>query len=195
MVSHEWVGKQNILWNSIWDTKNNNGNILIRKVLISSESLHKYNYVTYWKLIVYFVVINEPVKVCSSVTCAWLFANMYLCTKRATCNLHAYVYHRVQLTIFNSYMCYGRNVCMYLSSIICKQNLHSVARVTIERCIGPLKGRIRNLLHCLPMTVLVVVEYIVGCYVIHKICTVRCDEVGIMTVNQESEMQQLSTTN
>lgn len=107
---------------------------------------------------------------------------MYLCTKTQPA---IYIHMYVQLTIFNSYMCYGRNVCMYLSSIICKQNLHSVARVTIERCIGPLKGRIRNLLHCLPMTVLVVVEYIVGCYVIHKICTVRCDEVGIMTVNQE----------
>lgn len=60
---------------------------------------------------------------------------------------------------------------------------HSVARVTVERCIGLLKGRMRSLLHCLPMSrVDLMAEYIVTCCVIHNICTARGDEIVVATI-------------
>lgn len=59
----------------------------------------------------------------------------------------------------------------------------SAARVTVERCIGLLKGRMRSLLHCLPMTrVDLMAEYIVACCVIHNICTLREDEISVITI-------------
>lgn len=58
---------------------------------------------------------------------------------------------------------------------------HASCRVTIERCIGLLKGRMRSLLHCLPMSrVDLMAEYIVACCVIHNVCTMRRDEVDIV---------------
>ncbi|XP_048515101.1 putative nuclease HARBI1 isoform X2 [Athalia rosae] len=55
---------------------------------------------------------------------------------------------------------------------------HSMARVMVERCIGLLKGRMRSLLHCLPMTRIdLMAEYIVACCVIHNICILRGDEI------------------
>lgn len=61
--------------------------------------------------------------------------------------------------------------------------LHSAARVTVERCIGSLKGRMRSLLHCLPMTrVDLMAKYIVACCVIHNICILREDEITIITI-------------
>lgn len=60
---------------------------------------------------------------------------------------------------------------------------HSVARVTVERCIGLLKGRMRSLLHCLPMLrINLMPEYIVACCVIHNICTLRGDEISDITI-------------
>lgn len=60
---------------------------------------------------------------------------------------------------------------------------HSAARTTIERCIGLLKGRMRSLLHCLPMTrVDLMAEYIVACCVIHNICILKKDELSIITI-------------
>ncbi|XP_011691717.1 PREDICTED: uncharacterized protein LOC105452376 [Wasmannia auropunctata] len=57
----------------------------------------------------------------------------------------------------------------------------SVARVTVERCIGLLKGRMRSLLHCLPMTrVDLMAEYVVACCVIYNICTLS--EIEVITV-------------
>ena len=67
--------------------------------------------------------------------------------------------------------------------------LHSTARVTVERCIGLLKGRMRSLLHCLPMTrVDLIPEYIVACCVIHNICVMRQDASIdiIIPVHEES---------
>lgn len=67
---------------------------------------------------------------------------------------------------------------------------HSAAQVTVERCIGLLKGRMRSLLHCLPMTrVDLMAEYIVACCVIHNICILREDEIDVVTIpeyNQEN---------
>lgn len=60
---------------------------------------------------------------------------------------------------------------------------HSAGRVTIERCIGLLKGRMRSLLHCLPMSrVDLMAEYIVACCVIHNICTSKGDEIAIIAI-------------
>ncbi|XP_071648622.1 putative nuclease HARBI1 [Temnothorax longispinosus] len=54
----------------------------------------------------------------------------------------------------------------------------SVARVTVERCIGLLKGRMRSLLHCLPMSrVDLMAEYVIACCVVHNICTLRSDDI------------------
>lgn len=59
---------------------------------------------------------------------------------------------------------------------------HSAARVTVERCIGLLKGQMKSLLHCLPMTrVDLMAEYIVACCVIHNICILREDELTVIT--------------
>lgn len=67
---------------------------------------------------------------------------------------------------------------------------HSAARVTVERCIGLLKGRMRSLLHCLPMTrVDLMAEYIIACCVIHNICILQGDELNVITIpvhNQEN---------
>lgn len=58
---------------------------------------------------------------------------------------------------------------------------HSAARIAVERCIGLLKGRMRSLLHCLPMSrVDLMAEYIVACCAIHNICTLREDEIDIV---------------
>ncbi|XP_018405841.1 PREDICTED: putative nuclease HARBI1 [Cyphomyrmex costatus] len=65
---------------------------------------------------------------------------------------------------------------------------HSAARVSVERCIGLLKGRMRSLLHCLPMSrVDLMAEYIVACCVIHNICTLRGDEIDIVILPSLSE--------
>uniref|UniRef100_A0A4V0Y8P2 Putative nuclease HARBI1 n=1 Tax=Rhodnius prolixus TaxID=13249 RepID=A0A4V0Y8P2_RHOPR len=68
---------------------------------------------------------------------------------------------------------------------------HSAARVTVERCIGLLKGRMRSLLHCLPMArVDLMAEYIVACCVIHNICILREDEIIVITIpecNREND--------
>lgn len=46
----------------------------------------------------------------------------------------------------------------------------SAARVTVERCIGVLKGHMRSLLPCLPMSrVDLMAEYMVACCVIHNV--------------------------
>lgn len=59
----------------------------------------------------------------------------------------------------------------------------SAARVTVERCIGLLKERMRNLLHCLPMSrVDLMAEHVVACCVIHNICILRHDEIEVITV-------------
>lgn len=60
---------------------------------------------------------------------------------------------------------------------------HSVARVTVERCIGQLKTRMRSLLDCLPMTkVSLMAEYIVACCIIHNICILRDDAINVVTL-------------
>ncbi|XP_015594665.1 putative nuclease HARBI1 [Cephus cinctus] len=61
---------------------------------------------------------------------------------------------------------------------------HSAARVTVERCIGLLKGRMRSLLHFLPMTrVDLMAKYVVARCVIHNICTLRKDEINVITIS------------
>lgn len=60
---------------------------------------------------------------------------------------------------------------------------HAAARVTVERCIALLKGRMRSLLHCLPMSrVDLMAEYIVACCVIHNICTLRGDDIAVIAI-------------
>ncbi|XP_043270332.1 putative nuclease HARBI1 [Venturia canescens] len=68
----------------------------------------------------------------------------------------------------------------------------SAARVSVERCIGLLKGRMRSLLNCLPMTrVDLIAEYIVACCVVHNICILRKDELVVAVIpenaNENSE--------
>ncbi|XP_029667282.1 putative nuclease HARBI1 [Formica exsecta] len=59
----------------------------------------------------------------------------------------------------------------------------SAARVTVERCIGLLKGHMRSLLHCLPMSrVDLMAEHIVACCLIHNICTLRSDEIEVTII-------------
>ncbi|XP_018318359.1 putative nuclease HARBI1 [Mycetomoellerius zeteki] len=65
---------------------------------------------------------------------------------------------------------------------------HSVARVIIERGIGLLKGRMRSLLHCLPMSkVDLMAEYVIACCVIHNICILRNDEIEVITIPTPQE--------
>ncbi|XP_047526405.1 putative nuclease HARBI1 [Pieris napi] len=65
---------------------------------------------------------------------------------------------------------------------------HSAARVTVERCIGLLKGRMRSLLHCLPMTrVDLMAEYIIACCVIHNICILQGDELNVITIPEHNQ--------
>lgn len=60
---------------------------------------------------------------------------------------------------------------------------HASARVAVERCIGLLKGRMRSLLHCLPMQrVDLMATYIVACCVIHNICTSKGEEMAVITI-------------
>lgn len=62
--------------------------------------------------------------------------------------------------------------------------------MTVERCIGILKGRMRSLLHYLPMTRIdLMAEYIVACCVIHNICILREDELTIV-ITVPDEMNQ-----
>lgn len=64
---------------------------------------------------------------------------------------------------------------------------HSAARVAVERCIGLLKGRMRSLLDRLPMSRIdLMAEYIIACCVIHNICTLRRDEIIIVTIPPSS---------
>lgn len=64
---------------------------------------------------------------------------------------------------------------------------HSATRMAIERCIGVLKGRMRSLLHCLPMKRMdLMAEYIVACCVIHNICISQDDEVHVITIPQHN---------
>ncbi|KAJ0175613.1 hypothetical protein K1T71_008772 [Dendrolimus kikuchii] len=70
-----------------------------------------------------------------------------------------------------------------------RNNGHLTARVTVERCIGLLKGRMRSLLHCLPMTrVDLMAEYIVACRVIHNICILRENEIMVVTVPESNQL-------
>lgn len=59
----------------------------------------------------------------------------------------------------------------------------SSARVVVERCFALLKGRMRSLLHCLPMTrVDLMAEYIVACCVVHNICILQGDELEVISI-------------
>lgn len=59
---------------------------------------------------------------------------------------------------------------------------HAAAKIAVERCIALLKGRMRSLLHCLPMSrVDLMAEYIVCC-VIHNICTLRGDDIAVIAI-------------
>lgn len=59
----------------------------------------------------------------------------------------------------------------------------SSARVVVERCFALLKGRMRSLMHCLPMKrVDLMSEYIVACCVIHNICLLRNDELAVIPI-------------
>lgn len=64
----------------------------------------------------------------------------------------------------------------------------SSARVVVERCFAQLKGRMRCLLHCLPMTRLdLMPKYIVACCVIHNICMLQGDELEIVQVQASTD--------
>ncbi|KAB0801256.1 hypothetical protein PPYR_05610 [Photinus pyralis] len=72
----------------------------------------------------------------------------------------------------------------HLTELQNKYNRHlSTARVTIERCIGLLKARMRSLLHCLPMVrVDQMPQYIIACCVIHNICLLRGDDIRMVVI-------------
>lgn len=60
---------------------------------------------------------------------------------------------------------------------------HSSARVVVERCFALLKGRMRSLLYCLPMTrVDLLAAYIIACCVVHNMCILNRDELSIIPV-------------
>jgi len=66
---------------------------------------------------------------------------------------------------------------------------HSSARTKIEQCFALLKGRMRSLMHCLPMTrVDLMPEYIVACCVIHNICILRRDELIVIPLIAPEEV-------
>lgn len=66
----------------------------------------------------------------------------------------------------------------------------SSARTIVEKCFGLLKGRMRSLMHCLPMfRVDLMAEYIVACCVIHNICILRKDELVIIPVTAPEIME------
>jgi len=66
---------------------------------------------------------------------------------------------------------------------------HSSARVVVERCFALLKGRMRSLMHCLPMIRIdLMAEYIIACCVIHNICILRRDELAIVTLGTSAEI-------
>lgn len=85
----------------------------------------------------------------------------------------------------------------YLSAIQENYNYrHSVARVTIERCIGLLKGRFRSLLHCLPMTrEHMIAEYLVACCVVHNICMLKRDEIDVTTIPTATHQNETNQDN
>lgn len=60
----------------------------------------------------------------------------------------------------------------------------SSAQVVVEKCFALLKGRLRSLMYCLPMTrVDLMAEYIVACCVIHNICILNRDELIIIPIS------------
>ncbi|XP_018307793.1 putative nuclease HARBI1 [Mycetomoellerius zeteki] len=66
---------------------------------------------------------------------------------------------------------------------------HSSARTKIEQCFALLKGRLRSLMHCLPMVrVDLMPEYIVACCVIHNICILRRDELIVIPLIAPEEV-------
>lgn len=66
----------------------------------------------------------------------------------------------------------------------------SSARVVVERCFALLKGRLRSLMYCLPMTrVDLMAEYIVACCVIHNICILNKDEHIIIPITTDNPME------
>ncbi|XP_011704880.1 PREDICTED: putative nuclease HARBI1 [Wasmannia auropunctata] len=68
----------------------------------------------------------------------------------------------------------------------------SSARIVVERCFGLLKGRLRSLMYCLPMTrVDLMAEFVVACCVIHNICILNRDELMIipLTSGTDAPMQ------
>lgn len=61
----------------------------------------------------------------------------------------------------------------------------------VERCFAHLKGRMRSLMHCLPMKRIdLMAEYIVACCVIHNICLLREDEITVISlISLDDSMQ------
>lgn len=62
---------------------------------------------------------------------------------------------------------------------------HSLARVTIERAFGLLKGRFRCLLHHLPMNRTdLIANFILACCTMHNICILKGDVLDIPFNNE-----------
>ncbi|KAM0736428.1 putative nuclease HARBI1 [Formica fusca] len=58
--------------------------------------------------------------------------------------------------------------------------IHSSARMIVERSLGLLKGRFRNILDNLPMTRAdLIPKYIVACCIMHNICLLHDDMIDI----------------
>lgn len=80
----------------------------------------------------------------------------------------------------------------HLSTAQKEYNFHlSSARVVVERCFALLKGRMRSLLHCLPMKRIdLMAEYVIACCVIHNICLLRQDELTVIPIiSNDNPMQ------
>lgn len=72
----------------------------------------------------------------------------------------------------------------------------SQARMMIERAIGLLKGRFRSLLDKLPMTRTdLIPKYIIACCILHNICLMKNDHMGIPIIVQENEFEENTAQN
>lgn len=68
--------------------------------------------------------------------------------------------------------------------------IHSSARMIVERSLGLLKGRFRSILDTLPMNRTdLIAKYIVACCILHNICLLHNDMIDIPIIVDEMQFQ------
>lgn len=61
--------------------------------------------------------------------------------------------------------------------------IHSSARMIVERSLGLLKGRFRSILDTLPMTRTdLIAKYVVACCILHNICLLHNDMIDVIPI-------------